>query len=85
MQHLWVDTLFPTRDAMLTAIAEAWATAHGHASPEEVARTFAEVTDAELATEAIEGFGLRDGGDTLAADLADAFARVRAGGSLTAD
>jgi hypothetical protein len=58
MQHQWTDRLFPTRAAMLAAIAEAWLTANGHASPAEVAATLAECTDAELAAQVIEGWGL---------------------------
>jgi len=91
----WDNTLFRTRDEMLDAIAEAWVTARGHASPAETLRNFHEATDAELATQAIDGWGLDqprgrrfslDGErpshmaehEYTAADLAEAFARVRA-------
>jgi hypothetical protein len=69
MQHQWTDTLFRTRAAMLDAIAEAWITANGHASPAEVAATLAELTDAELAAEAIEGWGLATPADAMDAAM----------------
>jgi len=54
----WGGSIFPTRAGMLDAIAEAWVTARGHASPAETQRNFDEATDAELAAEAISGWGL---------------------------
>ena len=75
---------------MLDAIAETWVTARGHASPAETQRNFDEATDAELAAEAISGWGLDSamgwcGADEphtvrfgyTAADLAVAFGRLR--------
>jgi len=58
MSYQWGDTLFRTRNEMLDAIAEGWATALGHASPAETRRNFHEATDAELAAQAIDGWGL---------------------------
>ena len=58
MDYEWGDTLFRTRNEMLDAIAEGWATALGHASPAETLRNFDEATDAELAAAAIDGWGL---------------------------
>jgi len=58
MNYEWGDTLFRTKTAMLDAIAEAWVTARGHASPAETRRNFHEATDAELAAQAIDGWGL---------------------------
>jgi len=58
MDYEWGDTLFRTRNEMLDAIAEAWVTARGHASPAETLRNFHEATDAELAAAAIDGWGL---------------------------
>lgn len=91
MQYRWTDTAYPTLTAMLDAIAEAWITANGHAAPQEIARTFAELTDDGLAAECIEGWGLAAGtgwngeepahmerSDYTTADLAAAFARLRA-------
>ena len=95
MSYEWGDTLFRTRDEMLDAIAEAWVTARGHASPAETRRNFDEATDAELAAAAIDGWGLDQprgrrfsldderpshtvAHKYTAADLAEAFARVRA-------
>ena len=94
MSYQWGDTLFRTKANMLDAIAAAWATGHGHASPDETRRNFDEATDAELAAQAIDGWGLDqprgrrfslDGErpshmaehEYTAADLAEAFARVR--------
>ena len=94
MSYEWGDTLFRTETAMLDAIAEAWVTARGHASPAETRRNFHEATDAELAAAAIDGWGLdqprgrrfsldgerpsnMDEHEYTAADLAEAFARVR--------
>jgi len=54
----WDNTLFRTRDEMLDAIAAAWATARGHASPAETQRNFHEATDAELAAATIDVWGL---------------------------
>jgi hypothetical protein len=86
----WGGSLFRTRNDMLDAIAEAWATAWGHASPAETQRNFDEATDAELAAEAIAGWGLDCGTGWCgegephmtqygydATDLAAAFGRVR--------
>ena len=58
MNYEWGDTLFRTKTAMLDVIAAAWATARGHASPDETRRNFDEATDAELAAAAIDGWGL---------------------------
>ena len=58
MNYEWGDTLFRTKTAMLDAIAAAWVTARGHASPDETRRNFDESTDAELAAAAIDGWGL---------------------------
>ena len=87
----WAGSLCWTRAEMLNAIAKAWATACGHASPAETRRNFDEATDAELAAEAIAGWGLDRGTgccgegephmlrcDYDAAALAAAFARLRA-------
>ncbi|QXM25487.1 hypothetical protein KO353_04465 [Elioraea tepida] len=91
----WAGSLYRTRAEMLDAIAEAWATACGHASPAETRRNFDEATDAELAAEAIAGWGLDQPRgrrfsldderpshmvehEYTAADLAEAFARLRA-------
>ena len=54
----WNGSRFRTRNDMLDAIAEAWATARGHASPAETQRNFDESTDAEFAVAAISGWGL---------------------------
>jgi hypothetical protein len=86
----WGGSLYRTRAEMLDAIAEAWATACGHASPAETRRNFDEATDAELAAEAIAGWGLDRGTGWCgegephmtrygydATDLAAAFGRLR--------
>jgi len=95
MNYEWGDTLLRTKTAMLDAIAEAWATALGRNSQAETRRNFDEATDAELAAEAIDGWGLDQPRgrrfsldderpshmaehEYTAADLTEAFARVRA-------
>jgi hypothetical protein len=83
------NSLFRTTADMLDAIAEEWLSAGG-ANSEEMQRAFLdESTDAELAIEAIDGWGLDRHGDFgepshmefneyTTSDLAAAFARLRA-------
>lgn len=80
--------LYRTTTDMLDAIAEEWLSAGG-ANSEEMQRSFlAEASDAELAIEAIDGWGLDLHGDFdepshmefneyTASDLAAAFGRLR--------
>ena len=58
MEYEWNSTLFRTRADMLDAIAHAWITAWGRNSREEVLRSLNEATDADLAAELIETWGL---------------------------
>jgi len=86
----WGDTLFRTKADMLDAIAEAWATAWGRNSREEVLQAFEKKTDDELAAEAIANWALYSDtescgeGDThmprvvyTETELVAAFARLR--------
>ena len=89
MSNEFGGTSYTTQRAMLTAIAETWITAHGTNPVDFAADSFANFTDAELAADCIEGFGLdivpdsdaaeahmtREGYN--AADLAAAFAAMR--------
>ena len=88
--YVWGGVAYRAKVDMLDAIAGAWATAWGHASPAETQRNFDEATDAELAAEAIAGWGLDCGTGCCgedephmtrygydATDLAAAFGRVR--------
>ena len=90
MNYEWGGSLFRTRNDMLDAIAEAWATAWGRNSQAETLQAFEKKTDAELAAEAIAGWGLDCGTGWCgedephmtrfgygAKDLAEAFGRVR--------
>ena len=58
MDYEWNSTLFRTRADMLDAIAHAWIGAWGRNSREEVLRSLNEATDADLAAELIETWGL---------------------------
>lgn len=90
MSYEFQSTLFPSLDSMLNAIAGEWISAGGNNSNEDIRRFFDEATDAELAAEAIEGWGLdrvadfdeeeshKARHDYTAEDLAEAFARIRA-------
>lgn len=87
-------TLYPTQRAMLDAIAEWDITADGKNSPGGVRGFFSEVTDGQLAADAIasmdldkEGLAIFSAEDTrshmeregyTAADLAEAYGRIRA-------
>jgi len=83
--------LYRTTTDMLDAIAEEWLSAGGANSKEMQREFLAEASDAELAIEAIDGWGLNLRGDFYfddpshmefneytADDLAAAFARIRA-------
>ena len=90
VDYVWGGSLYQTRAAMLDAIAAAWATAWGRNSQAETLQAFEKKTDAELAEETIDAWGLDSDaelcaeGDThmtrfgyTAADLAAAFGRLR--------
>ena len=88
MSNEFGGTSYTTQRAMLTAIAETWITAHGTNPVDFAADSFANFTDAELAADCIEGFGLDIVPDSdaaeahmtrehySAADLAEAFAAL---------
>lgn len=52
------SALYPTQARMLDAIAEQWITATGANATSDVLRSLSVMSDAELAAEAIEGWGL---------------------------
>lgn len=90
MSNKFQSTLFPSQRDMLDAIAAEWLTAGGANSNEDIRGFFLEYSDAEMAAEAIESWGLDQAADFddgeshmkredyTAEDLAQAFARMRA-------
>ena len=91
VDYEWNGSPYPTRNDMLDAIVEAWATAWGRNSLAETLQAFEKKTDDELAAEAIANWALYSDtescgeGDThmprvvyTETELVAAFKRVRA-------
>jgi len=77
MSYEWNSTLFQTQAEMLDAMAWAWISAHDSNAEAEIERFFAQATDAELAAEMIETWGLDQNPEITKDDLTEAFGRVR--------
>ena len=59
------STLHPSTRHMLASIAEEWITAGGSWDEQTVAKTLHDFTDAELAAECVEGWGLDQDDDDM--------------------
>jgi len=62
LQHEFQNTLHYTESSMLDHIAATYITADGANSPRTVAEALATLTDAYMARECVEGFGLDESG-----------------------
>ena len=92
MSYEFSSTLYSCQRDMLDAIAELWITAHGSNHRDDIDRWLAEMTNTDLAADAIAGWTLDQATDQYpddpepshmsqhdytASDLAEAFSRFR--------